>query len=177
MKSKRLRDVCIIFLSVLAMALGSCALGNRLDIKSTTESSVKGSYTLILYGCTYQDDLETIAILAKEGSPYVFEPFAPDFNYRTIKGVPAKEALEGARKFVGCHTGFHRAQLGELVDAKGDSLGFEVRPLYFPFVFGMDDVLDTDYRIKDGKVVVKIKLLPSVGKMLSGGSEGHDRGQ
>jgi hypothetical protein len=82
-----------------------------------------------------------------------------------------------ARKFVGCHTAFHRSQLGELVDAKGDVLGYELRPLYLPFVFGFDDVLDTDYRIKDGKVVIKIRLLPSVEKMLSGGSDGHDRGE
>jgi hypothetical protein len=171
------RVMYIIWMAVLAMTLGSCALGNRLDIKSTAESTVTGNYTLILYGCSYQDDLESVAILAKEGGPYVFDIFAPDFNYRTVKGVPAKEALEVARKFVGCNPAFHRAQLGELVDAKGDVLGYEIRPLYLPFVFGIDDVLDTDYRIKDGKVVVKIRLLPSVEKMLSGGSEGQDRGQ
>jgi hypothetical protein len=176
MKSKRPKAIYIISLAVLALTLSSCALGNRLERKSTAESDLTGNFDLILYGCTYHDDLETIAILAKEGGPYVFEPFAPDFNYRIIKGVPAKEALEEARRFVGCHTSFHRAQLSKLVDAKGDALGFEIRPLYLPFALGVDDALDADYRIKDGKVVVKIGLLPSVEKMLSGG-EGQDRGQ
>ncbi len=167
----------ILFLSVVAVALvaNSCALGNRLDMKTAAGSDLTGSFDLILYGCTYYDDFETIAILAKEDGPYVFEPYAPDFNYRVIKGVPAKDALDQAQKFVNCHTAFHRAQLSRLFDAKGDTLGFEVRPLYLPFVFGIDDALDTDYRIKDGKVVVKIKLLPSIERMLSGGGSGRDK--
>lgn len=161
--------------AAVALAASSCALGNRLDIKTAAGSDLTGNFDLILYGCTYHDDFETIAILAKEGGPYVFEPYAPDFNYRVIKGVPAKDALDRAQKFVNCHTAFHSAQLSRLVDAKGDTLGFEVRPLYLPFVFGIDNALDTDYRIKDGKVVVKIRLLPSIENMLSGGGSGPDR--
>ena len=153
----------------------SCALGNRLDMKTAADSDLTGSFDLILYGCTYHDDFETIAILAKEDGPYVFEPYAPDFDYRIIKGVPARDALDQAQKFVNCHTAFHRAKLSRLVDTKGDTLGFEVRPLYLPFVFGIDDALDTDYRIKDGKVVVKIRLLPSIENILSGGGSGRDR--
>ena len=50
-----------------------------------------------------------------------------------------------------------------------------MRPLYLPFVFGFDDALDIDYRIIDGKVVVKIRLLPSVERMLmDGGSRDKD---
>jgi hypothetical protein len=175
MKGERLKILLFFGLAALALAVSSCALGNRLEMKSTDESAVTGNFTLILYGCTHYDDLETIAILAKEGGPYVFEPYAPDFNYRVIKGVPAGEALEEAWRFVDCHNSFHRAQLSRLVDAKGDTLGFEVRPLYLPFVFGVDDALDTDYRIRDGKVVVKIRLLPSIENMLSSGGGHRDK--
>lgn len=166
----------ILFSSIVAVALAasSCALGNRLDMKTAVDSDLTGSFDLILYGCTYHDDLETIAILAKEGGPYVFEPYAPDYNYRVIKGVPAKDALDQAQQFVNCHNAFHSAQLSRLVDAKGDTLGFEIRPLYLFFVFGFDDALSTEYRIKDGKVVVKIRLLPSVERMLSDGG-GRDK--
>ena len=158
----------------LAVLLSSCALGNRLTMKQTGESAVTGTYTLILYGCTHYDDFETVAILAKEGGGYPFEPFAPDFKYRVIKGVPGKEAIEEARKFVYCHTAFHTSQLSRLVDEKGETLGFEVRPLYMPFVYGVDDVLDTYYRIRDGKVIVTIRLQPSIERMLSDGGS-HDK--
>ena len=167
----------ILFFSIVAVALAasSCALGNRLDRQSAADSDLTGSFDLILYGCNFHDDLETLAILAKEGGPYVFEPYAPDYKYGVIKGVPAKDALDQAQKFVNCHTAFHRAQLSRLVDAKGDTLGFEVRPLYYFFIFGFDDALYTDYRIKDGKVVVKIRLFHSVERMLSdGGAQDKD---
>jgi len=174
MKSERLRIILIFSVAVLAFTASSCVLGNRLEMKTAAESDLTGNLDLILYGCTHNDDLETIAILAKENGPYGFEPFAPDYKYRVIKGVPAKDALEEAQKFVYCHNSFHRSQLSRLIDANGDTLGFEVRPLYLPFVFGMDDALHTDYRIKDGKVVVKIRLLPSIERMLSDGG-GRDK--
>ncbi len=167
----------ILFFSIVAVALAasSCAMGNRLDRQAAVESDLTGGFDLILYGCNFHDDFETIAILAKEGGPYVFEPYAPDYKYFVIRGVPAKVALVQAERFANCNTAFHRAQLSRLVDAKGDTLGFEVRPLYYFFVFGFDDALTTDYRIKDGKVVVKIRLLPSVERMLSdGGSQDKD---
>ncbi len=167
----------ILFLLVAAMAImvSACALGNRLELKTASGSDLTGNFNVIFYGCNYSDDLETIVILSREDSPYVFEPFAPDFNYRVFKGIPANDALKAAREFVACHTAFHKSQLSRLVDSRGETLGFEVRPLYYPFVLGFDDVLDTDYRVKDGKVVVKIRLLPSVIRMLGGGGADRDR--
>lgn len=169
MDLKKLRAIFFFQAAVLAVMVSSCALGNRLERKTASGGDLSGNFNAIFYGCNHGDDLETIAILAKEDSPYAFEPFAPDFNYRVIKGIPAKEALREAQDFVACHSAFHKSQLSRLVDAKGETLGFEVRPLYLPVVLGFDDVLDTDYRIKDDKVVVKIRLLPSVERMLQGG--------
>ncbi len=174
MKRNNLKGIYFTLLALLALSLGSCALGNRLEMKNASDSDLTGNVDLILYGCTFHDDLETLAILVKENSPFGFEPYAPDFKYRVIKGFPAKDALKEAEKFVNCHNAFHRAQLSRLSDAKGDTLGFEVRPLYLPFVFGVDDALYADYRIIDGKVVVKIRLLPSIERMLSDGG-GRDR--
>ena len=163
----------LVVVAFIALLLSSCAPGNRLTMMQTGESAVTGSYTLILYGCTHYDDFETVAILAKEGA-YPFEPYAPDFKYRVVKGLAGKEALEEAQKFVHCHSAFRTSQLSRLVDEKGETLGFEVRPLYMPFVYGVDDVLDDYYRIKDGKVIVTIRLKPSIERMLSDGGS-HDK--
>jgi hypothetical protein len=159
----------VLFITALSLAAGACALGNRLTMKSAEDSVVTGSFRLILYGCSHYDDVETIAILDKEGDPYVFEPFAPDFSYLVKKGVPAKESLQEAEKFVDCHNAFRRAQLSRLVDEKGETLGFEVRSLYMPFVSGVGDVLRTDYRIKGDRVIVRIRLSGAVADMLGDG--------
>lgn len=159
----------IMLLAAISLAVSSCATGNRLDLRSAEESQVAGSYRLILYGCTHFDDPETLAILDKEEDPYVFEPYTPAFNYRVKKGLSAKEALAEAEKFVDCHNAFRRYQIAGLVDAKGETLGFEVRPLFMPFVFGMEDVIRTDYRIKGDKVIVRIRLSESLEKTLEDG--------
>ncbi|MDH5768649.1 MAG: hypothetical protein OEZ31_06800 [Nitrospirota bacterium] len=72
------------------------------------------------------------------------------------------------------HSSFHRSQLGKIIDDKGNIIGFEVRPLYFPLTFGVSDVLDVDYWMRDSKVIVKIKLIPSVEKMLRDGDTSKD---
>ena len=61
------------------------------------DKEISGVFTLILYGGNYLDDLETVAFLDREGDAYTFDIFAPDFNYRTIKGLSAAEGLKKGR--------------------------------------------------------------------------------
>ena len=162
-------------LIITLIVVGSCAFGPRLNMQGAGFSEVTGTYTLIFYGCNYFDDLETIAILGKEGGRFVFEPYAPQFNYRTKKGLPAKEALEEAAQFINCHSSYKGSQLRSIVDNDGHILGYELRPLYFPFTFGIEDVLDTFYWIRDDRINVSIKLKPSIERLLSGGGVSRDR--
>lgn len=53
------------------------------------------------------------------------------------------------------------------MDRKGKTIGYELRPLYLPLDFGVSDVLDVTYWLREGKVKVVIKLLHSVEKQLS----------
>ena len=166
MKKKRPMFPVVLLVAALSLAASSCATGSRLTLRSADETQVTGNFRLILYGCTHFDDLETLAILDKEGDPYTFEPYAPDFSYRVKTGVQAKDALAEAERFVNCDNAFKRYQLARLVAPGGATLGFEVRPLYMPFVYGMEDVIRTDYRIKGDKVIVRIWLSESVDSAL-----------
>jgi hypothetical protein len=56
--------------------------------------------------------------------------------------------------------------MSKIIAPNGDILGYEVRPLYYPFTYGVEDVLETDYRRKGDKVVITIRLVPSVQRML-----------
>jgi hypothetical protein len=168
----------LFFVSCLLFALTciSCTPGIRLNTLGARASQVSGTYTVILYGCNYLDDLNTIAFLDREGDGYTFEPYAPAFNYRIRKGLDAKDALAEAGKFVSCNTSFSRSRLSRIIAPDGDTLGYEVRPLYHSFTYGVDDVLYTSYRLKGRTVVVTIRLLPSIEKMLEGsGSERRER--
>ncbi len=157
------------------LATASCAVGPRLVTRGANVSEVKGTYTLILYGCNYFNDMETVAIFGKEDGGPAFEPYAPDFNYRTIRNLPAKEALEQAARFVRCNSSYKSSQLSSVVDSEGRVLGFELRPLLFPFTFGTEDVIDTFYWIRNGKVRVSIRIKPSIQRSLEGDGASRER--
>jgi hypothetical protein len=134
-------------------------------------SEITGTFSLILYGGRFSDDVETIAILDLEGDGYTLVPFAPDFDFRIKKGLSAKEAMEQAKKFVNFHNAFWRSQLSRITDNNGNTIGYELRPLYLSFYFGVSDIFDVYYWQKDNGIVkVTIKLIPFVERLrLPGG--------
>jgi len=172
---KMIKKISLAFALLVILISNSFALEKPLKTEDAKIDEVTGIFTLILYGGRYLDDIETIAILDKEGDQYTFEPYAPEFDYRIKRGVPAKEAFVEAKIFVSSHSSFRRAQLGKIIDDKGDIIGFEVRPLYFPTTYGLSDVLDVDYWLKDSKVIVKVKIKPSVEMMLRDGDRSKDK--
>lgn len=169
-----MKGIAYILLAVSCIALFSCAAGNYLKTEGAKDADIRGSFSLILYGSRHSNDIETIAILDIEGDGYSFEPYAPEFDYKIKRGIPAKEALEEAERFVSWHSSFYRTQLGRILDDKGNVIGYEIRPLYQPLAFGTSDVLDVDYRIKDNKVIVRIRLKPQIERMLFDGDKSKE---
>jgi hypothetical protein len=128
---------------------------------------VRGTFTLILYSGSHSGSIETIAFLDKEDDLYTLEPFAPEFAYRIVKGVPAREALERAEGFIQMNSSFMGSRLSKIMDDRDCIIGFELRPLYQPITYGISDVLDVHYKMKDRKVIVSVSLKPSVSVSLS----------
>ena len=160
------------------MLFTACTPRQALRSEPVSVAGTAGDVDLILFGCRYHNDPETVAILDRRGDAYTFDVFSPDFNYRVEKGLPAGEALEKARAFIRCSTSYFGERLSSLVDYRGGVLGYELRPLYFPLTYGVEDILETDYRVDGDKVVVRIRLLPSVENMFSDGdgrSDDRDR--
>ena len=160
-----IRSLVFSIIAVIAsLTLLACAPGKALRTDVPPSGDVQGTYTLILYGGNYSDDLETIAFLDKEGDRYTLEPYAPEFVFRIKKGLTADRALKEAGEFIRSHAEFYREQFRSIRDEKGEIIGYELRPLYLPFTFGTDDVLDVDYWLKEERVLVFVKLKPSLEK-------------
>lgn len=149
-------------LACLTALVGCTATGKRIRTEPLREGEISGVFTLILYGGNYFDDLETVAFLDREGDAHTFDIFAPEFNYRIIKDLTFEEGLKKAEVFASGNNSFHQIRLSSVVDEKAGIIGYEVRPLYLPFAYGTDDVLDVWYAAKQNKIVVTIKLKPSV---------------
>jgi hypothetical protein len=175
MKKNRLstftRTILIIFLATLT----ACVPGTTLLTKEAKPDEVKGTYTLLLYGCHYPDDVKDVAFLIDEGSSQPFEIYDIKTSFKVKKGVPAQQALSEAEAFIRCsmrrvsYTGFR-----SIPDGAGGILGYEVRPLFFPTEFGYADIMLINYSLlKDGMIRVYIKLDPGVEKQIdaSGGDQ------
>ncbi|HWR58768.1 MAG TPA: hypothetical protein VN328_07765 [Thermodesulfovibrionales bacterium] len=145
------------------------AAGKDIRTEEARIADITGTFTLILYGGRFSRDVETVAFLDPEGDKYTLEPYAPDFDFRVIKGLSAKEASDKALHFVKAHFSFWTSQLSRILDDNGRAVGFELRPLYDPLTFGNPDVMDINYSLKGDKIRIYIKLKPDTERRLFGG--------
>jgi len=150
-----------VLISILVISK-SLRPGKLLKTVPAEIAGIAGTFTLILYGGSHSNDVETLAILDREGDRYAFDPFAPKFKYSVKKGLTAEEALDEAGRFIRWHNSFHQSQLRGIIDGNSNVLGYELRPLYLPLTFGTDDVLDIEYRMRRNKIAVIIRLKPLI---------------
>ncbi len=161
-------------LLLLAATLQACVPANQLRTRSADPSELNGAYTLMLYGCHYPDQINNVAIFVAENSKYQVEIYDLDTSYKLKKDVPSQQAFADADSFVRCSTyRVWQTQLLRIPDGSGGTIGFELRPLYVPYEFGMPDVLRTTYTLRNGVVRVYIKMDPDVEKALE--ASGGDR--
>lgn len=164
----------------LVLLLAGCMTGTRLNTLSANPAAVSGTYTLLLHGCKYGEEIDNVAILVDEQEAYPVSIYDLPASYTVKKGVPAKEAFAAATTFVACSThSVWKTRVSRIIDDGGRTIGYEVRPLYFPLEFGNPDPLTVTYfRHKDG-VRVYIRIDSTVERMLEGGgnerSSGHER--
>lgn len=125
-----------------------------------------GVFTVILHGGSHGNDLTTVAFLDIEGDDITFEPFRPDFEYKKIPSLQAGEALNRAEAFIKNHHAYSGSVLKKIVNSRGVTLGYEMRPLYQAVSVGAADVLDIHYVLKGGKVVISITLKPEIERFL-----------
>jgi hypothetical protein len=168
--------ICILMACLLC---SSCAYNQTyIQTKDASNSEITGSYTVFLYGANHYNDVATVAILVPTNGQYTFDIYAPDWAYRTVKGVHGKDAVAMAESFVSWHPSFRRTQTAKILAPGGKVIGYEIRPLYMFTTFGKEDVMYVNYFLQDNnKIEVHIHLDYAVEKAFMGGGDnrGNDR--
>lgn len=153
---------------VTSLLLGTGCGVHYASAPEVRPQEVTGTYTLILYGGRHGNDVETLAILSREGSGYTFVMNAPDFDYKVIAGMPAADALKRAEESVLFHPYTWRASLSPIVAPDGRTVGYEMRPLYQTTIFGESNIMDVQYAFRGAHIYVSVYLHPHVRRQLDG---------
>ncbi len=149
-------------LRILCTVTYSCATGQYLKTTQTSDREVSGVFSVIHYGYNYSNDPMSIAVLDLEGDQYTFEVNANEYEYVINRGVPAEKALQDSLFFVSQHSHYFSSQLNRILDHNGQIIGYELRPLYHVQLFGINDILDVDYRIIEKRIIVSADVRRSV---------------
>jgi hypothetical protein len=156
------RTIRLIVLLAATSVLQSCVTGIQLKTTSADRSAISGTYTLLLYGCHYPEQIDNVAILVADNSKYPLDIYDLDTSFKVKKGVPGQQAVAEADEFVRCS--FHKiwqTRTSKLLDDSGRTMGYEIRPLYDVTEFGTPDVLMINYSLKDEKVRAYIRKIPA----------------
>ncbi|HXX58709.1 MAG TPA: hypothetical protein VEI96_11960 [Thermodesulfovibrionales bacterium] len=152
--------MAVFLMGVLSIACG-CAGGIALRTERVQDvREINGLYTLILYSEGQYDSLRTLGFLSLEGTGYFIEPYVPDFYYSVWRNVSGQYAFPIALAFVGSkNPDYKQARVSKILDPVGITIGYEIRPLYYPLAYGLSDVLFTSYFLEPGGIIrVYIRL-------------------
>jgi hypothetical protein len=155
---------------VMVLGLQACMAGKELSLGSADPTEVKGTYTLILYGCINAVDVANAAVLVDEKSGYTFDVYALDAMYKVKRDIPAVQALIEANTFFHCGAASVReTELRRIVDPAGKTIAYELKPFYKPLDLQESEVLRSSYVLKDGKVTASFSLDPAYQRKNDGG--------
>lgn len=155
--------VTMLVLSVLFLFVGFVSSASAKDISTRLEkqSAIQsGTYTMTAYGCNAADDLQAVAILEKETSPYHVSIVEPRAQYQVLSGLSADEAYRLAEDFVTCNPNAQQTELSRMTAADGSLIGYEMKPVYLPLRAGSSDGVETTYRLKGDSLLAYVDVDP-----------------
>ncbi|RME66661.1 MAG: hypothetical protein D6778_04395 [Nitrospirae bacterium] len=123
--------------------------------KRARSEELTGRYDLILYGGNYMDDPETIGFVDIKDDTVEFRPYAPDYKFKIIKDIPGKRALEYMKGHLYAQSDVLSIEIRKIFSPEGELLGFELRPLYEPFKYGMDTP-EVHYQLKGKRLIIYV---------------------
>jgi hypothetical protein len=160
--------VTTLFAVLLVSSFVAIATAEDLRTAKADASEVEGTFTLMLYGCNNESDVNNIAILQREGDVRSFNIEGQSSDVQVKAGLSGEAALVEADKFLECRSEFDHTQLAKIVDSEGSILGFEVKPHYLMEKYGMPDAFMTRYVITGDAIDAWITPSPFVEMPSSG---------
>lgn len=133
-----------------------------------SEDSIKGVFDVVVFSNAFINDPETLILLDRVDDGSTIRPYAPDFKFTVYQNLSESEALKIVRQLLNSQSSISGYRIIEIRHFE-KSLGFEIRPLYWPWIFGVSETLETLYRKRGNTVEVFIRLKSQVERQLNSG--------
>lgn len=130
------------------------------------ENVINGKFNLIIYSNSYINDPETFIILDKTDDNIDFSLYAPSFKFKVIPNLKETEALKIAHEIM-YNPSFIISFKYTEIKSSGITAGFEIKPVYFPWIFGTLEPVETVYKKENNSIKVFIRLNPRVERQIN----------
>ncbi|HMK44919.1 MAG TPA: hypothetical protein VK445_12360 [Dissulfurispiraceae bacterium] len=168
MLKSSIRIYGILFSFILLSFLSGCVARWQSAQPAVVPEEVQGSYTLLLHGGQYYNDLENIALLDREDDEYTLAFDSAAFRYVVKPGMQGPEAVAYAKQALMYHPMTSGLQISRLTAPTGQTIGYVLIPQYWITEFGYHQVIDVWYTWRDKTLLVHARLKPDVHDQLEG---------
>lgn len=151
----------IIFIIACLLPLNLQAL----TLKDCNEQNIRGLFDVIIYSNSFINDPETFILLDIADDKVKITPYAPSFQFKVMAKLTEKEALKLAQEILRNSANVSFIKCSEIIDGE-NMFGYELKPIYFPWIYGIMEPLETAYKKEDDKITVFIKLNPVVERQI-----------
>ncbi|GAB6183839.1 hypothetical protein [Thermodesulfovibrio hydrogeniphilus] len=133
-------------------------------------NQISGKFNLIIYSNSFINDPETFIVLDVSDDKISFKPYAPDFKYSVQPNLNDKEALKIVKDIL-TSANISTLKCTVLRDSSKNIVGYEIKPLYFLWVWGVLKPVDTRYKEEGDIITIFIRLDPRVERQLNSGGD------
>lgn len=136
-----------------------------LNLQDCNEQSIKGIYDVIVYSNSFINDPETFIILDVADDNTKILPYAPSFQFKVHEKLDEKQALKIVHEILRDSANVSSIKCTQIKDG-ANIVGYELKPIYFPWIYGIMEPLDTSYKKDNNTITVFIKLNPIVERQI-----------
>lgn len=138
-------------------------------LKECKTEEINGKFNVILYSNSFINDPETFIVFEKIDSNFKIVPYAPKFKYRIFENLSSEAALNISKEVLLNPTAVSSIKCSIIKSYSGDILGYELKPIYLPWIFGILEPLETIYKKDGNEIKIFIRLNPRVERQIYGG--------
>ncbi len=124
----------------------------NINLLQCDEKNIKGCFNLILY---FNIEPEKFIVLDKVDDEIKIIPYSPSFNYKVIENLYDREALKIAEEFLNS-SNVNYIKISAIKDDIR-TYGYELKPIYFPWIYGIVEPIETCYSKTNNIIQIFIK--------------------